>query len=424
MAEIKKRIPKRRFKEFWNAGDWEESKLGDLSDSFEYGLNAAAKEFDGKNKYIRITDIDEDSRLYLNTGVSSPNIDLSSADNFKLKYGDILFARTGASVGKSYIYKVTDGLVYYAGFLIRARIKNIYNPEFVFYSTLTDGYKDFIRVSSQRSGQPGVNAQEYSTYSIKVPKEDEQSKIGNHFKTLDNLITLHQRKLVKIKSLKKAYLSEMFPAKGESKPKRRFKGFSGDWEEREVTDLLKNSSTAMKIGPFGSALKKEYYVDKGIKVYAQENTFTGDFTTGDYYISEEKYRELKSCELFPGDLVISMMGTVGACAIFPDTAEKGIMNSHLLRVQFASNINSEYIMFLLRDSDLIRKQIDRLSVGSIMSGLSSSVVKKLVFPIPKIEEQERLVEFMRSIENFITLHQQKLDKLKNLKKSYLNEMFV
>lgn len=191
------------------------------------------------------------------------------------------------------------------------------------------------------------------------------------------------------------------------KPKIRFKGYQEDWEQRKVTELLKNSSSAMKIGPFGSALKKEYFVEEGIKVYAQENAFTGDFSMGDYYITEDKYKELKSCELYPGDLVISMMGTIGACAIFPKNAEKGIMNSHLLRLQFNNEVIPEYIMYLLRDSVLIRKQIDRLSVGSIMSGLSSSVVKKLVFPIPKLAEQKRIVEYLDSIDRLITLHHRK-----------------
>lgn len=179
----------------------------------------------------------------------------------------------------------------------------------------------------------------------------------------------------------------------------------------------------MKIGPFGSALKKEYFVEEGIKVYAQENAFTGDFSMGDYFITEDKYKELKSCELYPGDLVISMMGTIGACAIFPKNAEKGIMNSHLLRLQFNNEVIPEYIMYLLRDSVLIRKQIDRLSVGSIMSGLSSSVVKKLVFPIPKLAEQKRIVEYLDSIDRLITLHQRKCEEMKILKKYMLQKMF-
>lgn len=206
-------------------------------------------------------------------------------------------------------------------------------------------------------------------------------------------------------------------------PKLRFPEFTYDWEQRKVPELLKNSSSAMKIGPFGSALKKEYFVKEGVKVYAQENAFTGDFSIGDYYITEEKYKELQSCELYPGDLVISMMGTIGSCAIFPETAEKGIMNSHLLRLQFSNEVVPQYIMYLLRDSDLIKKQIDRLSVGSIMSGLSSNVVKKLVFPIPKLPEQKKIVEYLDNLDHLIILHQRKLEKLKELRKGVMKKLF-
>ena len=186
-------VPEIRFKGFTDA--WEQRKLGELSSSFEYGLNAAAKEYDGENKYIRITDIDDDSREFKQEDITSPDTDLSSAENYRLSEGDILFARTGASVGKSYIYKVSDGLVYYAGFLIRARIMSEYNAEFVFQNTLTYEYEKFIKVTSMRSGQPGVNAQEYSKYQIMVPSKPEQDKISDCFRSLDNLITLHQRKL-------------------------------------------------------------------------------------------------------------------------------------------------------------------------------------------------------------------------------------
>lgn len=167
--------------------------MGELSSSFEYGLNASAKEYDGENKYIRITDIDDDSREFKQKDITSPDTDLSSAENYRLSEGDILFARTGASVGKSYIYKASDGLVYYAGFLIRARIKPEYNSEFVFQNTLTGDYEKFIKVTSMRSGQPGVNAQEYSQYQIVVPSKPEQDKISDCLRNLDNLITLHQR---------------------------------------------------------------------------------------------------------------------------------------------------------------------------------------------------------------------------------------
>ena len=189
---------------------WEQRKLGELSSSFEYGLNAAAKEYDGENKYIRITDIDDDSREFKQEDITSPDTDLSSAENYRLSEGDILFARTGASVGKSYVYKASDGLVYYAGFLIRARIKPEYNSEFVFQNTLTADYEKFIKVTSMRSGQPGVNAQEYSQYQIMVPSKPEQDQISDCLRNLDHLIALHQRKCDKLQSIKKFMLQNMF----------------------------------------------------------------------------------------------------------------------------------------------------------------------------------------------------------------------
>ena len=184
--------------------------MGEISLTFEYGLNAAAKEFDGENKYIRITDINDYTHEFMIDNVTSPDTDLSNAENYKLSVGDILFARTGASVGKSYIYKESDGLVYYAGFLIRARIKDEVNPEFVFQNTLTKDYEKYIAVTSQRSGQPGVNAQEYSEYKIMLPTRAEQDKISDYLRSLDHLITLHQRKVEVYKKMKQYMLRNMF----------------------------------------------------------------------------------------------------------------------------------------------------------------------------------------------------------------------
>ena len=176
-----------------NPLSWEQRKLGEVARSFEYGLNAAAKEYDGLNKYLRITDIDDVSRKFDTDNLTSPDTDLVTAENYRLVDGDILFARTGASVGKSYIYRASDGLVYFAGFLIRAKIKPEYDAEFVFQNTLSESYQTYILITSQRSGQPGVNAQEYSDYTFYLPTYDEQQKIGAFLCNLDNLITLHQR---------------------------------------------------------------------------------------------------------------------------------------------------------------------------------------------------------------------------------------
>lgn len=128
------KVPEMRFAEF--SGDWEEKKLGEIAEKFDYGLNAAATDFDGKNKYLRITDIDDENRYFKYDDVSSPDCILSESENYLLKENDIVFARTGASVGKSYIYNKQDGIVYFAGFLIRAHIKQEYDSLFIFQNTL------------------------------------------------------------------------------------------------------------------------------------------------------------------------------------------------------------------------------------------------------------------------------------------------
>ena len=189
---------------------WEQRKLSEMCGTFEYGLNAAAKEFDGKNKYIRITDIDDASREFLLSDLSSPDICLDGMSKYLLSSGDIVFARTGASVGKTYIYRENDGIVYFAGFLIRAKVNQDNNAEFVFQSTLSPSYEKYIRITSQRSGQPGVNAQEYGEYDLFAPSKEEQQRIGHFLQGIDNLITLHQRELEKLQNIKKSMLEKMF----------------------------------------------------------------------------------------------------------------------------------------------------------------------------------------------------------------------
>ena len=190
---------------------WEQRKLSEMCGTFEYGLNAAAKEFDGKNKYIRITDIDDASREFLLSDLSSPDICLDGMSKYLLSSGDIVFARTGASVGKTYIYRENDGIVYFAGFLIRAKVNQDNDAEFVFQSTLSPSYEKYIRITSQRSGQPGVNAQEYGEYDLFAPSKEEQQRIGQFLRGIDNLITLHQRQTIVyavIRSIRKVILAE------------------------------------------------------------------------------------------------------------------------------------------------------------------------------------------------------------------------
>lgn len=201
--------PELRFPGFTDA--WEQRKLGECMNSFAYGLNAAAKEYDGMHKYIRITDIDDETHNFIQSNLTSPDIDFHmDVSDYKLNVGDIVFARTGASVGKTYLYNPNDGDLYYAGFLIRGKVKDDCDAGFIYQNTLTKDYDLFIKITSQRSGQPGVNSKEYATFRLNIPCKAEQKKISKVLNSLDELFTLHQRKLEHLQLQKKALLQQMF----------------------------------------------------------------------------------------------------------------------------------------------------------------------------------------------------------------------
>ena len=178
-------VPKLRFGEFNN--EWKEVKLKDLSTDISYGMNVPATDYDGENKYIRITGIDDETSLYTNNNVSPLGI---LDDKFLLKENDILFARTGASTGKTYLYDKKDGKLYYAGFLIKAHIKDNYIGKFIFEQTKLNKYYNWVRITSMRSGQPGINSLEYGNYKFAITSIFEQQKIANFFTLIDKKINL------------------------------------------------------------------------------------------------------------------------------------------------------------------------------------------------------------------------------------------
>ena len=404
-----RKAPRIRFKGFTD--DWEQRKLGEMASSFEYGLNAAAKEFDGKNKYIRITDIYDDSREFDQNNVTSPDIDLLNADSYKLTKGDILFARTGASVGKTYIYKDFDGLVYYAGFLIRAKIKDSYIPEFIFQSTLTKAYEKFIKVTSMRSGQPGVNAQEYSQFELMIPEKPEQDKIGAYFKSFDNLITLHQRKLEKLKIVKKAMLENCFPKNGEKVPRFRFFGFTGDWEQRKLGDI---------VGIYDGVHQTPNYQNSGVMFLSVENIAT---LKSSKFISEEDFK--RDYKVFPQekDILMTRIGDVGTTNVVTDNGLKAYYVS-LALLKYKST--DPYFLSNAIQSDYVQKGLaNRTLKTAIPMKINKDEIGKVSVMLPlSATEQQQIDTYFRNLDHLITLHQRKLEKLKIIKKSFLEKMFV
>ena len=289
-----------------------------------------------------------------------------------------MFARTGASVGKSYIYRDSDGLVYYAGFLIRARIREEYDAEFVFQSTLTDKYNKYIAVTSQRSGQPGVNAQEYSEFEIRVPEKEEQTKIGTYFHNLDHLITLHQRKNI--------YFYEKVTLV---------------WEQRKLGDL---------VGIYDGVHQTPDYQDSGIMFLSVENIAT---LKSEKYISEEAFE--RDYNVYPekGDILMTRIGDVGTTNVV-ETAEKVAFYVSLALLK-PNGIDSYFLSNAMKTNDFQKGLRERTLVTAIPQKINKDEIGKInIFITNNDEEQKKIGAYFSSLDHLITLHQCKCHLLLKL----------
>lgn len=200
-------------------GEWGESPLGKLlSRKPDYGANAAAVPFSQDLPiYIRITDIDDEGQFTQDNRVS---VDIEATEENYLVEGDIVLARTGASVGKSYRYRKKDGRLVFAGFLIRVKP----NPkqlvsDFLSHYLTTRQYWDWVRVNSARSGQPGINGSEYGSMPVPLPPAGpkgkelaEQQKIADCLTALDTQIAAQAAKIETLKQHKRGLMQQLFPA--------------------------------------------------------------------------------------------------------------------------------------------------------------------------------------------------------------------
>jgi len=195
-----------------------------------------------------------------------------------------------------------------------------------------------------------------------------------------------------------------------------------DWNDFDITQLIEKAN-GIKIGPFGSQLKKELLTNAGFRVYGQENVYEKDMETGNRFISREHFKQLNSCELKAGDFIISMMGTIGKCMIVPAKFEAGIMDSHLIRLRLDdSKIKAELLLHFFASHILIN-QVKKLSVGGIMDGLSSKIVKNISVPLPPTKaEQAAIAEALNDADALITELEKLIAKKKAIKQGAMQEL--
>ena len=349
-----------------------------------YGMNSAAKDYDGFNKYIRITDISETSNKFIPNPLTSPDGDLE--DKYKLKKGDIVFARTGASTGKTYLYDDNDRNLYFAGFLIKFHIDNA-DPKFIFYNTLKEEYLNWVSVMSVRSGQPGINSNEYKKLPIILPSLDEQNKISNFLTSIDKKIDLLERKHQFYQEFKKFLMQQIFTQK------LRF-NFTDDWNYMNFSEIFKSVSTKKY------QIKSADILDKGdFEVIDQgQDEIAGYFND-----------KTKLCQELP----IIIYGDHTTFVKFRDKPFiVGADGVKLLIPKF--NANPKYLFYALEHFNIKPEGYKR----------HFSIIKKIKLPIPTLEEQNEISEIFNYIDIKLKYTKIQLQETEEFKKGLLQQMFI
>ena len=416
MNENENLVPKRRFKEFTNTGTWEQRKLEDLG-SFKNGMNFDKSAMGHGHPFINLQNI------FGKTVVDDKDLGLAVSsekqrNEYNLLKGDILFIRSSVKpegVGEAALVPKNFENTTFSGFIIRFRPHITVDDEFKRVIFATKTVRNQIMALATSSANTNINQISLGKIIIELPELSEQSKIGNLFKQLDNAIALHQRKLDKAKELKSAYLSEMFPAEGERKPKRRFAGFIDDWKQGTVGEYgyfyygksaPKWSVTKDAIIPcvrYGELYTK--FGAKIDKVYSYTN------------ISKENLKFSTGNEV--------LVPRVGEDPLdFANCSWLSIPNVAIGEMISVYNTEENPLFISYYFNSQLRHAFAKRVEGGNVSNLYFTYLENITISIPNKEEQDTIANFLESLDSVVEHHQHKLEKLKNIKQAYLNELFV
>lgn len=386
MTEQINLVPKRRFKEFQNTHAWEQRKFEDEVE-FYSGLTYSPADVvdNGGTLVLRSSNV-KDGEI-----VNADNVYVSSevvnSDNVKI--GDVIVVVRNGS--RSLIGKHAQIKEKMNNTVIGAFMTGVRSEQSAFINALLNT-SQFDKEIEKNMGATinQITTGAFKKMQFMFPHREEQKKLGEFFKHLDNLITLHQRKLEKTKALKSAYLSEMFPAEGEREPKRRFAGFTQAWEQRKLGEVLK----------INSGRDYKHLNEGDIPVYG----------TGGYMLSvDDKLSDVDG-------IGIGRKGTIDK----PQYLKAPFWTVDTLF--FMTPMVNYDLQFLFSMSQNIKwKQMDE-STG--VPSLSKTVIEGIYRSFPSYKEQVKIGSFFKQLDETIDLHQRKLEKLQNIKKAYLNEMFV
>lgn len=365
-----------------------------------YGINAAAVPYDSNlPTYIRITDISDEGRFIKENRVS---VLCDDADKYQLKDTDIVFARTGASTGKSYLYNPKDGPLVFAGFLIRTRI-NVKHaaPRYIKACVETSSFWEWVKKTSTRSGQPGINGNEYASYVIPIPPLPEQQAIATALSDIDGLISSLKKLIDKKKNIKQGAMQELITGK------KRLDGFSGDWVEAELSNYLK-----FQVGfPFTSNHFNQNR--NGIRLIKNRDLKSNDQV---FYYSGEY---IEDYIVTNGDVLVGMDGDFIPCLW---NKGKALLNQRVGRLIVGNNLDLLFIRYALIKP---LEDIQRSTFATTVKHLSHNDIEKMILNLPlTIEEQTAIANILSDMDNEIEVLEQKLNKYKAIKQGMMQELLT
>jgi type I restriction enzyme S subunit len=224
---------------------------------------------------------------------------------------------------------------------------------------------------------------------ISLPPLAEQQRIAAILDKADALREKRRQALAKLDALLQSVFLEMF-----GDPVTNPKG----WQVHLLSEICEGKY-GIKAGPFGSSLKKETYTTTGYRVYGQEQVIAGDFGVGDYYISPEKFEEMKAYSVAPGDVLMSLVGTIGKVVVVPDEIEMGIINPRLLKISPKKNILHPYFLATFLEMPSVQHDLNSVAHGGTMNILNAGLLKKVSVALPPYELQKEFYLHLVSIKN-------------------------
>lgn len=347
-------------------------------------------------------------------------------DRFRVKNGDLFFTRSSiVPSGIAYCnwYKDSgDNTTVFDSNVVRFKTDtDQVNPMYLYLQCVSQESRKYFISNAKVATMTTIDQAQIGNCLIPVPSLTEQKNIAEAISDADRIIRLLEKLIIKKKAIKQGAMQELLTGK------RRLPGYCNKWKTDIIPDVLQKQE-GIKIGPFGSQLKKEYLLEDGLyKVYGQENVYTQDFSIGNRYLNREKFRQLQSCEVRSGDFLISTMGTIGKCAIVPNGICSGIMDSHLIRLRInEQKLMPEYLLHLFSEElGYLKGQTSKLSVGGIMDGLSTKIVNALnVFYPEDLSEQKAIADFLSSMNTEIQTLEQKLGKYRQIKQGMMQQLLT